>query len=65
MSASFEIMHTPDKRVKNTLNVKVREKRDDIHCFFSPEAESPLSSVNSHNTFTTERRPKEREKMKN
>lgn len=67
MSASFELMHTPDKRVKNTLNVnkKVREKRDDIYCFFSPKAESPLFSVNSHNTFTTERRPKEREKMKN
>lgn len=61
-------MHTQDKRVKNTLNVKKkgeRKKSDDIHCFFSPEAESPLSSVNSHNTLTTERRPKERGKMKN
>jgi len=38
----------------------VRKKRVDIHCFFSPEAESPLSSMNSHNTLTTEKRQRER-----
>lgn len=62
----LELCTHKKKRVENRLNVKGGKKKVrkkiwySLFFFFSPEAESPLSSVNSHNTLTTEKRQGER-----